>query len=63
MANAKKNSKPTMEELQAELQALIAQGRKEGMIRAEELSSILMKMDMSTEKSMNEWTHFGPINY
>ena len=50
MASAKKNNKPTLEELQAELQALIAQGKKEGMIRAEELSGILMKMDMSTEK-------------
>ena len=49
MSNAKKNAKST-EDLQAALQALIAQGRKDGMIRAEELSAILEKMDMSTEK-------------
>ena len=62
MANAKKNSKPTMEELQAELQALIAQGRKEGMIRAEELSSILMKMDMSTEKIEEVYDSIDAMN-
>jgi len=49
MSNAKKNAK-SAEDLQAALQALIAQGRKDGMIRAEELSAILEKMDMSTEK-------------
>ena len=50
MSNAKKNQKPTMEELQAALQALIAQGRKEGMIRATDLTAQLEKMDMTPEK-------------
>ena len=39
MSNAKKNTKgqtkPTQEELAASLQALIAQGKKEGMIRSD----------------------------
>ena len=38
MSNAKKPAK-TPEELQAALQKLIAQGRKEGMIRADELAT------------------------
>ena len=50
MSNAKKNPKPTMEELQAALQNLIAQGRKEGMIRAADLNAHLEKMDMTPEK-------------
>ena len=50
MSNAKKNPKPTMEELQAALQNLIAQGRKEGMIRAADLAAHLEKMDMTPEK-------------
>ena len=50
MSNAKKNPKPTMEELQASLQNLIEQGRKDGMIRATDLASHLEKMDMTAEK-------------
>ena len=50
MSNAKKNPKPTAEELQAALQALIAQGRKEGMIRAADLNAHLEKMDLTAEK-------------
>ena len=51
MSNAKKNPKPTNEELQAALQNLIAQGRKDGMIRATDLTAILEKMtDMPAEK-------------
>ena len=50
MSNAKKNPKPSMEELQNALQALIAQGRKEGIIRAADLNAHLEKMDMTAEK-------------
>ena len=50
MSNAKKTAKPTMEELQAALQSLIAQGRKEGMIRAADLNAHLEKMDLTPEK-------------
>ena len=38
------------EELQAALQALIAQGRKDGMIRAADLAAQLEKMDLSPER-------------
>ena len=50
MSNAKKNAKPTTEELQAALQSLIAQGKKEGMLRAADLNAHLEKMDMTPEK-------------
>ena len=49
MSNTKKNPKST-EELQAELQKLIAQGKKDGMIRAADLNAHLEKMDMTPEK-------------
>ena len=39
MSTAKKNGK--MEDVQASLQALIAQGKKEGMIRDTELNALL----------------------
>ena len=47
MSNAKKNPKPTAEELQTALQNLIAQGRKDGMLRAADLSAQLEKMDLT----------------
>ena len=49
MSNAKKTPK-TMEEMQAALQALIAQGKKEGMIKASDLNALLEKMDLNAEK-------------
>ena len=45
-----KNATKTPEELQAELQALLAQGHKDGMIRATDLNALLEKMDLSAEK-------------
>ena len=50
MSNAKKAPKPNMEQLQTDLQALIAQGRKEGMIRAADLNAHLEKLDLTPEK-------------
>ena len=50
MSNAKKNPKPTAEELHAALQGLIAQGRKEGILRASDLNAQLEKMDLTPEK-------------
>ena len=49
MSTAKKTNKPT-EDITAVLQALIAQGRKEGMIRAADLNAQLEKLDLSPEK-------------
>ena len=50
MSNAKKAPKTNMEEMQAALQALITQGRKEGMLRATDLNAQLEKMDLTPEK-------------
>jgi hypothetical protein len=54
MSNAKKNpknqAKPTQEELATSLQALIAQGKKEGMIRSVDLNALLEKMELSPER-------------
>ena len=50
MSNTKKTPKPNMEELQAALQALIEQGKKEGIIKAADLNAILEKMDLNAEK-------------
>ncbi len=61
MSNAKKNTaKP--EDLQAALQALIAQGRKEGMIRATDLNAHLEKLDLSPEKIEEIYDQFEAMN-
>ncbi len=62
MSNGKKNAGKPAEDLQAALQALIAQGRKDGMIRAEELSSHLEKMDLSPEKIEEIYDRFDAMN-
>ena len=62
MSNAKKSQKPATEEQQAALQALIAQGRKEGMIRATDLNALLEKMDLSTEKIEEIYDRFEAMN-
>ena len=62
MSNIKKNPKPTNEDLQAALQNLIAQGRKDGMIRAEELNSHLEKMDLSPERIEEIYDRFEAMN-
>ena len=51
MSTAKKPVKAAAEDTQAAMQNLIAQGRKEGMIRASELNAVLEKMDLSAEYS------------
>ena len=68
MSNAKKTAKQTVtpEELQAQvaaaLQKLIAQGKKEGMIRASELNALLEKMTLSTEKIEEVYDKFDAMN-
>ena len=49
MGNTKKPVKAT-EETQASIQAMIAQARKDGMIRATDLSAALEKLDLTPEK-------------
>ena len=62
MSTTKKNPKPTMEELQASLQNLITQGKKDGMIRSSELNAILEKMDLSPEKIEEVYDRFEAMN-
>ena len=62
MSTTKKNPKPTMEELQASLQNLITQGKKDGMIRSSELNAILEKMDLTAEKIEEVYDRFEAMN-
>ena len=61
MSNAKKAAK-SPEELQAALQSLIAQGRKDGMVRADDLNALLEKMDLSPEKIEDIYDRFDAMN-
>ncbi len=61
MSNNKKPTKPT-EDIQAALQELIAQGRKEGMIRADQLTAQLEKLDLSPEKIEEIYDRFEAMN-
>ena len=47
---------------QQALQALIAQGKKDGMIRVEEINAVLEKMDISTEKIEEIYDRFEAMN-
>ena len=60
--STKKNPKPTQEELQASLQALILQGKKDGMIKAADLNALLEKMDLSPEKIEEIYDRFEAMN-
>lgn len=64
MSTAKKPKKNTAntEDLQAAMQALIAKGKKEGMIRDTELSTILEKMQLSPEKIEEIYDRFDAMN-
>ena len=61
MSNAKKPAK-NMEDAAAAIQSLIAQGRKEGMIRASDLHSQLEKLDLSPEKIEEIYDRFEAMN-
>ena len=60
MSTAKKT--PKAEDTQAVLQALIAQGKKDGMIRATDLNAQLEKMDLSPEKIEEIYDRFESMN-
>ena len=62
MSTTKKPMNKNMEDLQAALQALIVQGKKDGMIRASELNAHLEKMDLSTEKIEEIYDRFEAMN-
>ena len=61
MSTAKKPAKGG-EDLQSVLQALIAQGKKDGMIRADELAAQLEKLDLSPEKIEEIYDRFEAMN-
>ena len=61
MSTTKKNTK-TNEELQTQLQNLITQGRKEGMIRASDLNALLEKMTLTPEKIEEIYDRFEAMN-
>ena len=61
MNNSKKPAK-NMDETYAALQSLIAKGRKEGMIRTNELNAQLEKMDLTPEKIEEIYDRFESMN-
>ena len=61
MSTVKKADKQA-EDLQTILQALIAQGRKDGMIKASDLNSHLEKLDLSPEKIEEIYDRFEAMN-
>ena len=62
MSTSKKTPKPNMEELQSQLQALIAKGKKEGILQSSELNALLEKMTLSTEQIEAIYDQFEAMN-
>ena len=62
MGTQKKTPAQSMEELQAELQALITRGRKDGMIRSSELNALLEQMELTAEKIEEIYDRFEAMN-
>ncbi len=63
MSTAKKPAKTVnMDELQTQLQNLIAQGKKEGMIKATDLNALLEKMTLPTEKIEEIYDRIDAMN-
>ena len=62
MSTTKKASKNNMEDVQAALQNLITQGKKDGMIRAADLNAVLEKMQLTAEKIEEIYDRFEGMN-
>ena len=62
MSTPKKETATNMEEVQAALQALIAQGKKEGMIRLSDLNAQLEKLQLSPEKIEEIYDRFEALS-
>ena len=63
MSTSKKNPKNVnLEELQNQLQAMIVQGKKDGMIRAADLNALLEKMTLTPEKIEEIYDRFEAMN-
>ena len=61
MSTPKKTNKPA-EDVQAALQAMITQGKKDGMVRAADLNALLEKMDLTPEKIEEIYDRFEAMN-
>ncbi len=61
MSTTKKPAKTT-EDLQAALQELIVQGKKDGMVPMSDLNALLEKMDLTTEKIEEIYDRFEAMN-
>ena len=62
MSTSKKAQPKSNEELQSALQALIARGRKDGMIRTTELNALLEQMELTPEKIEEIYDRFDAMN-
>jgi len=62
MSAPKKQPPKNLEALQASLQALIVQGKKDGMVRTTELNALLEKMELPTEKIEEVYEKFEAMN-
>ena len=60
--SATKKAAKSPEELQAALQELIVQGKKDGMVPMSDLNALLEKMDLSTEKIEEIYDKFDAMN-
>ena len=61
-SNTSNRNTKNMEEIQAAMQALIAQGRKEGMLQASDLNAQLEKLDLSPEKIEEIYDRLDAMN-
>ena len=62
MSTTKKTPKGNLEDIYAALQALILQGKKDGMIRAADLNAQLEKMQLTPEKIEEIYDSFEAMN-
>ena len=62
MSTQKKQTKTNTEDVQAALQSLIAQGKKDGMIRAADLNAQLEKMSLTPERIEEIYDRFEAMN-
>ncbi len=62
MSTQKKPVKTTQEDMQAALQNLITQGKKDGMIRSTDLNAILEKTQLTAEKIEEIYDRFEAMN-
>ena len=62
MSTTKKTTKGNLDDVHAALQSLIAQGKKDGMIRASDLNAQLEKMQLTPEKIEEIYDRFEAMN-